>query len=240
MNVKQRRRFDMFARVDRFGIAHGDAFPRNSAGRQLFNMLRDILARLSEHSVVQASGHRQEQIGTAAKTSARESLYAAMCAISRTARALAINRPGFRGKFRLPSRESDQALIASARVFAGNARRLSSGFVAYGLRSGFVGDLSGAIARFEHAIAHRDANRRAHATARTGIDAALVKASSIVRQLDAVVFNVMGEDAVALENWRRARRLARLRTPNDRRPRRARARLTVIQPQHEKVVQTPL
>jgi hypothetical protein len=232
MNVKQKRRYDMIARVDRFGIAHAGAFPHGSVGRQLFAALRESLARLPNECAAQAAGRNRAREGTANKAAARESLYAALSSINRTARALAIDRPGLRGKFRLPSQESDEALVAAARAFAGDAKRWAPVFVAYGLRAGFVDGLHAAVTRFEHAIAERAAGRRAHVAARAGIDAALADSFVTVRRLDAVVFNVLGDDVAALEGWRRARRVVWRRTSKDRRPRRPKARLTVIQPDH--------
>jgi hypothetical protein len=239
MNVKQKRRYDMFTRVDRFGIEHARAFPRGSIGRQLFATLREPLARLPNEFAAQALGLNRAREGTADKAAARTSLYAALGAINRTARALAIDRPGLRGKFRLPSRESDEALVAAARAFAGNAQRWAPIFIAYGLRTGFVEELRAVVARFEHAIAYRAEGRRAHVTARAAIDARLADLFVIVRRLDAVVVNVLGEDAAALEMWRRARKIARRRASKDRPRRGMKARLTVIQPHHAEMGGVP-
>lgn len=234
MNVKQKRRYDMFTRVDCFGIAHAPAFPSGSVGRQLFDALHESLDGLSHESGAQALGRKQARAGTVNKATARHSLFAALVAINRTARALAIDRPGLRGKFRLPSRESDEALVSAARAFAGDAPRWAPIFVAYGLRAGFVDDLRAVLARFERAVADRSTGRRAHITARAGIEAGLAHSFVIVRRLDAVVVNVLGEDVAVLESWRRARRIARRRLSKDRPSRRTKARSTVIQRQDEK------
>jgi hypothetical protein len=220
----------MFSRVNRFGSAHARAFPRGSVGYQLFAGLRESLSRLMGEYVAQDAGRSKASAGTAHKTAARKSLYAALVAMNRTARALAIDRPGLRGKFRLPTRDNDDALVAAARAFAADAQRFASIFVAYGLRAGFADDLRAAVARFEQAIAERAAGRRAHAMARAGIEAILADSFVAIRRLDAVVVNVLGEDVAALGAWRRARRMPRWRPSKDRRPRRAGARPTVIQP----------
>jgi hypothetical protein len=225
MNVKQRIRLEMFQRVDGFGIAHASAFHPSTAGRHLFDELQRTLAVLPNEDSAQVSGRRRAREGTAARLAARQALKAALEAISRTARALAVERPGFRRKFRLPSGEADDALLVAARAFAGDARKLMRYFVAYGLPDSFVDDLCGAVARVERAIADRAAGRRAHIAAYAGLNAALARAFSIVRQLDAVVLNVLGTDAAALRAWRRARRVPRRRSKDRRRPRSGASRL---------------
>jgi hypothetical protein len=234
MTVKQKCRYDMLTRVNRFGVAHAAAFQAASVGAQLFAALRESLVRLPNEFGAQANGYGRAREAMANKLAARESLYAALCALNRTARALAIDRPGLRGKFRLPSRDSDEALVAAARMCAGDAKRWTPIFVAYGLRAGFVDDLRAGIARFERAIADRTASRRAHVTARAGIEATLADSCATVRRLDAVVPNVLADDGAALGAWRRARRIAWRRPSKDRPARRTKARPTVIQPQNEK------
>jgi hypothetical protein len=230
LTIKQRRRYDLFMRVDRFGRAHARAFPGGSVGCQLFAGLHESLSRLWGEFVAQAAGRSNARDGTANKTAARKSLYAALLAMNRTARALAIDQPGLRGKFRLPTQDSDAALVAAARRFAGDAKRWAPIFVAYGLPAGFADDLRAAVARFEQAIAERTASRRAHVMARAGIEAILADSFATIRRLDAIVVNVLGQDIAALGAWRRARRMPRRRPSKDRRPRRSGARPTVIQP----------
>ena len=232
MNVKQTRRSDMLKRVHRFGIEYSDTFPLRSTGRQLFDAVRETLAQLPHQDVTHMTGRNQARAGTADKNAARESLRAALAAVNRTARAVAIERPGFSRRFRLPSREGDRALLAAARATAAAARTLKHRFVAYGLRASFVDDLHGAIARFEQAVARRAAGRRVHIGARASLDAALMRAFSMVRRLDAIVVNVLGEDTVAMKQWRQARRVARRRASKARRSRHATAKLTVIKPDH--------
>lgn len=211
MNVKQIRQADMLESVSRFGFTYADAFRPPSAGGQLFAALREALNELLHQETAQDSGRSQAREGTLEKKAARESLRTAIVAISRTARALAVERPGFKRKFRLPLGEADHVLLAAARAFAGDARRLASHFVAYGLRDGFVDDLLSSAARFELAIASRAEGRRGHIAARAALNAALARAFSIVRRLDAVVTNVLADAVAPLEEWRRARRVVRRR-----------------------------
>jgi len=234
MTVKQKCRYDMFTRVNRFGVAHATAFPPASVGAQLLAALRESLSRLSNEFAAQADGYGRARDATTNKVTARASLYAALFALNRTARALAIDRPGLRGKFRLPSKDSDEALVAAGRTFAGDAQRWAPIFVAFGLRAGFVDDLRAAIVRFEHAITERTASRRAHVTARAGIEATIANSFATVRRLDAVVVNVLVDDVAAIGAWRRARRIAWRRPSKDRPARRTKAAPTVIQRQHEK------
>jgi len=208
MSIKQRRLFEMLNRVDHFGRAHTDVFPPGSIGGQLFKALRDALTGLTMRYLGRASRRNQARDGFANDGAARDELQARLRALCRTARSLAIGAPEGKRPFRLPRRGGDEGLITAARAMAADARRSKGRFAAYGLH---LDDLDRAIAAFERACADRVERRRARGAASKDLEAALARAFSIVRRLDAVVTNVLADAVPPLEEWRRARRIVRRR-----------------------------
>ena len=208
MNIKQRRLFEMLNRVAHFGSTHTDVFPPRSTGGKLFTALRDALTGLTMQNVGLVSRRNQARNGVANDGAARDELQARLRALCRTARSLAIGAPEGKRPFRLPRRGGDEGLLTAARAMATDARRSKGRFAAYGLH---LDDLDRAIAAFERACAHRAERRRARIAAGKDLEAALARAFSIVRHLDAVVTNVLADAVPPLEEWRRARRIARRR-----------------------------
>jgi hypothetical protein len=208
MSIKQRRLFEMLNRVDHFGHAHTDVFPPRSTGGQLFKALRDALACLTTRYIGPVSRGNQARDGFVNDGAARDELQARLRALCRTARSLAIGAPEGKRPFRLPRRGGDEGLIVAARAMAADARRSKGRFAAYGLH---LDDLDRAIAAFERACADRAERRRARGAASKDLAAALARAFSIVRRLDAVVTNVLADAVPPLEEWRRARRVVRRR-----------------------------
>jgi hypothetical protein len=130
MTRMEMRRYGMLGRVRDFGQAHRDLFPESSVGGQAFATVAAAVAELSEHAVAKLSSARE---GIRAKTEARHGLIDRLEAIARTARAIAVDRPGFDDSFRLPRQHSDEALVTIARVFIQDAEATKDQFVAHGL-----------------------------------------------------------------------------------------------------------
>jgi hypothetical protein len=207
MSIKRRRLSEMLARVDFFGKRHADVFPPRSTGAQLFAALRNALATVRE----QEAGHserRKEARKSPADGAGRVELRTRLLALCRTARSLGVGAPGTNGTFRLPRRGGHHALLTAARKMVAVARKSNGRFRSYGL---CLDDVDRALTTFERAIADDAARRRARNDARAGVEAALARAFSIVRHLDAVVTNVLAADMPLFKRWRSARRIHRRR-----------------------------
>ena len=209
MNLKERRRFDMLARVYAFGVKRPDAFPPSTMGRTMFVEVGNIVTDVSQEAAARMSCERTLRTRTADRVSARKRLRKSLRAIHRTALALAIDAPGIDRRFRVPRSRGDRAWLATARAFALPAKELAPAFVAYGLPATFVDDLSADIGRLDRAIRDVAAARKARASARAQLRQHLRRAFVTLRRLDAVVPNVMRADPAELVSWRSARRLLR-------------------------------
>ncbi len=152
MNDSQNRKRETIVRVRDFGSGHASDFAATSLANQIFTQFATALTKLDELATSQASGIGASREGTSTREDAREELRRRMEAISRTARAIAIDTPGLEKLFRVPRGENDQIMLAAARAFAADAVPFAAQFVAHELPATFIDDLKASIANLEAAI----------------------------------------------------------------------------------------
>ena len=220
MNESDTRRYEMLVRVRDFGASHADRFPKATVGGQAFAAVIDAVAALSEHASSQVSAKASARQGTTSKTLNRRELRARMEAISRTARALALDVPALDETFKMPRSLADQVLLSTARAFARDAQPLSKQFVSHDLPKTFITDLERCIDQFEVSMHNQREGNDTHAAARVAIRTAMDAGFAAVRRLEAIVPNKVGDDAEAIALWERAHRVERRgpRSPRDAAP----------------------
>jgi hypothetical protein len=205
MNTVISRTYDMFVRVCAFHAERAPLFPSDSLGGEMFKQLGEVVAQLTTAITTQTSGVNSVQQATSSRTVAREALRASMQAISRTARAMALDTPGLENKFRLPRSGSDQALLITARSFAGDALALKAEFLRHELPVTVIEDLQADIADLEHAIGGQNTGRDTHVTATASIETVVERGMHAARKLDAIVRNKFRDDPATLAAWGSAR-----------------------------------
>jgi len=210
MKVTDMRRYEMLVRVRDFGAAHTDLFPPDSLSGRMFAAVHAAVATLSDHAVSRLSSLGAARGAAATKAAAFGVLHSAIEAIHATARALAGDTPGVSGKFRLPSGQAEQTLLATGRAYARDAEPFASAFIAHGLSATFLADLTKAVATLETAIRDHRASRDADVAARTSFDAALQAGMNAVARLDALVRNRLHDDPATRAVWERVRRVERV------------------------------
>ncbi len=207
MNDSENRKRETIVRVRDFGTGHAGDFAATSLANQIFNQFATALTKLDELAASQASGAPRE--GTSTRDDAREELRRRMEAISRTARAIAIDTPGLGEKFRVPRGENDQTLLAAARAFAADAVPFAAQFVAHELPATFIDDLKASIANLEAAIGDQSGAVGGRVGARAGIAAILEEATIALRKLDPIIRNKYANDPATLAEWTSASHIER-------------------------------
>jgi hypothetical protein len=177
------------------------AFPPTTLGGELFTRLSTVINELDTHTTAQASGRNSTLQSSTSKAAARDELRRDLEAISRTARVMASSTPGLEDKFRAPRSVSDQALLATARAFAADAQPLAGEFIARGLPTDFLADLSADIEEFEQVINLKIQKRESQVTATAAIDNTLERGVNIVRELDVIMRNQLTNDPASLAAW---------------------------------------
>ena len=200
------RRQQMLERVRAFGATYRDRFPAESAALRMFAAVAESVDALRRHSTSEISGHHGEREGSASKATARAALRRRLSAISRTARAAAIDRPGLDGRFRIRFDCSDERLLSHARAFVAAARPLARVFTAYDMPSTFLAQLQTEIDLFDRAIRAREASRGCRVAAQASIGAEIRKGVQEARRLAAILPHSV-QDPALLAIWNEARRI---------------------------------
>jgi hypothetical protein len=207
MNVKARQLYEMLVRVNSFGETHAERFPAGTMGRRVFATLGHSVREVIDCAAAQQSRQGKARGATGRKTAARQALRKQLEAIHRTARALALDLPGFDLKFRIPRGNGDQRLLRASREIARHATERAAEFADHGLPPAFLDHLAASANRFEEALRDRTVSREARAAAGVSLKTSLNSGLRAVRRLDAVVPNLLGEDPAAIAAWRSARRV---------------------------------
>ena len=176
-------------------------------GEEAFAAVVAAVNDLNRHAATQFSSRREARGGASTGTAAYRRLVETLDAISRTARAVELDTPGARDRFRVPRGKGRLAIVSAARAFANDVEPLAGQFIAHGMAADFVAQLTAKIAGVEQALHEREAGRELSASSRASMKAAIQSGLAAVKRLDAIIVNVLGDDAAAMASWTVARRV---------------------------------
>jgi hypothetical protein len=200
---------EMFIRSHGFVAARPTVFPATSRAGEINAQLATVIAKLRQHAATQSSSTRSSREETKLKSTRLDALQEDLEAIYRTARAIALNRPGFDEKFRLPKNKGSQSWLAAARAIADEAEPSKEDFIRLGLPANFLEDLRSDITEIEEII-HRQGQASGEGVAASAaIDEAIEEGMKLVRELDAIIRNVYRDDPATLAEWTSARHIER-------------------------------
>ena len=168
--------------------------------------LDELLTILTEQSTEQDTAHRGARGGTARLHQLREKLRKEhMEPIAAIAQLTLWDVPEFVALRAPNAHVRASEFLASARAMARAAAIHKEAFVNRGLPPTFLDDLESAIATLEEAPSYRanDLMRRALATQK--LEQAAKQGAVILRVLDALVRQAVGNDAILMRGWQAAR-----------------------------------
>lgn len=210
MNDSQRRRYERGARVRDFAETVKSSFPAGSKGAQSAARVRELVERVAALDASRATNTRAAREGTSGKGEAREALRALLSQISRTARAVSLDDPALKEKFRLPGgNPNTQALVSASRSFLAEATPLKAQFVGYGMGDDFLEALAAKIADFEGHATRQHTGASARVADAAAIDAALDDLDDEIARFDTISRNTLADNAAALAALQSARRVER-------------------------------
>jgi len=207
MTTTEKRKHEMLVRVRDFGLARGDRFPKATLGAEAFAAVDAAVNNLNQHGATEFSSRRKARGGASTDTAAYRALVEMVEAISLTGRAVALDTPGADDRFRVTKAQGRRGIMNAARAFARDAEPLASQFIAHGMPEDFVAQLKAKIAGFEQVLHEREARKELNASSRASMNSALESGLAAVQRLDAIVSNVLGDDAAAMASWAVARRI---------------------------------
>lgn len=209
MNDHEKNQHATAARVRDFGAQHPTLFPAAGLAGQLMAAIGSTVTELDSHATTHVSSASQARQGTASKSSAREALREDLEAINRTAHVMAFDTPGLDNKFRIP-RGGDQDLLTAARAYVVDATPIKDDFIRFGLPADFIEDLSADIAAFEQATTVQNQSMQQKTASTAAIDDSISRGMKALKQLDAVMRNVLRDDVEMLTAWMTASRVERV------------------------------
>lgn len=218
MNIVSRLRLEMFERVDQWGVAHPTYIPASSHVADIFAVVAAAIAEIESKAAVQVSESGSARATTTTKSFARTHLQELVEEINRIARAASMTIPGVLDKFRMPSSDSDQALLATARAFATNAEPLKPEFIKRGLAATFLTEFGDAISDFDDKIGDRDSRHESKVAATAGLDEPFDRGMNAVLELRLIMPSILKEDQPALAAWRSASHVERHSSRKDPKP----------------------
>ena len=211
MNDRQRRRQERVAQVRDFTTTVKISFPAGSKGAASIERINQLVERVAALAASYETNRRVVRTGTDGKSEAREALRALLSAIGRTARAIGMDNPDVRGKFRLPDNNpNNQTLVSTARSFLAEATPLKAQFIEYGMSADFLDVLDAKIKEFESHAEQQHTGQSSRVADRAAIDAALDEADAEIARFDAIVRNKFANDPATLAAWETARHTERV------------------------------
>jgi hypothetical protein len=208
MTKAQRYRYEMFGRVDDFGTANVELFPASSKGGQMFAEVRAAVTAVGEHlkdrDLARAEARR-------VKATTRRAVTDYMKVIAATARRVTFEEP-VPSPFRRGGSNSNAALLAKARLFIDEAKTREARFVEFGMPPTFISDFTALVDQLAEAVSVRNNGRAWRQRAQMGIEAAIVKGTEAIQNLDVIVPNALRLDPVRTGHWMGARRIQGVRS----------------------------
>lgn len=216
MNTRNMLRQERLSRVSTFGIEYRDDIPAGSEAIQRFANIAAICARLDLDKVGQLREPTNLQ-------TLLDALWLDFKDIARTARAIAIDLPGFAGPYRLPDEPTHQAIKTHAdsllarledrptdtpAILAEKAA-LRAKFIQQFIPADFVQDLRADRDAIEEKNAARTADNLEGVQSTENIEVYLLKGGEEVTRLDAMMQNLYRRDAAKLHAWLTASRVHR-------------------------------
>lgn len=208
MDTQQQKRFNMFLRVQQFGVEHAGIFAENTYGGRLFLEIGQIVSEMVKGIAGQNEGEKRSALSKLSK--AKKALVEDLQAIARTGQTMAGEYPELVGKFRLVTPLANAELLGAARAFAGFAEPYRANFIERNLPANFLEDLEADILVFEAAMRDRIAVFNQRTAASRAIRTGATKGMDSVKRLDAVVRNTFRGNPVKLDEWKRAKALNRV------------------------------
>jgi hypothetical protein len=209
MNLKARLRFEMFERVDQWRITHPADLPPASHVADIFAVVTAAIAEIEGKAAAQVSESGSARATTTTKSFARTRLQDLVEEINRIARATSMTIPGVLDNFRMPSSDSDQALLATARAFLTNAGPLKSEFIKRGLAETFLTELEEAITDFYEKIGDRNSRHESQVAATADLEGPFDRGMTAVLELRLIMPSILKDDQPALAAWRSASHVER-------------------------------
>jgi hypothetical protein len=205
MNDRETRRYDMFGRVQTFGLDRAADFAAGSKAKGHFTALTQIIQDLAVERAKQSGGR------ATAKEVLVEALRLDLRDITRTARAIDREEPGFADKFRAPVSDNPRAVLTAAAAMLQELEKpgVPAKFIAYELPADFVQDLKDDLAAIAAADTAMESDDQEGVASTAGVGRLIKAGTGEVAHLDAIIRNKYSRKVEPLRAWESASHVER-------------------------------
>ncbi|MBV9657590.1 MAG: hypothetical protein JO295_05715 [Verrucomicrobia bacterium] len=212
MTKRETNRRDMFRRVAKFGADRPAKFPAAKLSGKSFAAVAAAADTLDAAEKGQVTGSGSQQSATANAATLTDALRLDILKVVRTARAVALDEPGFEKEFLPPDDNSVATLLATARAFIeklNDADTLKK-FTDHDFDATTILDRMEVNADdLAAAGTDQDTGSSGHVTATQAAHRAVQSGMKACLRLDAIVDNVLGDDPDEIARWHQARHTLR-------------------------------
>ena len=205
MNDRETRRYDLFSRVQTFGIGNAVDFAAGSKAAGHFARLAQIIRDLDGEKARQGGG------SATAKDVVFDSLRLDLQAIARTARAIDAGEPGFADRFRSAESAARNVLLtaadASVRELADPV--VAAKFIACELPADFVAELADDVAAIRSAESSMQSDDPAGVASTAAVGRLIRAGMAEVMQRAAIINDKDARSPARLRAWDRTRHIER-------------------------------
>ncbi|PYS47286.1 MAG: hypothetical protein DMF68_16430 [Acidobacteria bacterium] len=203
MNDEQRRHQERLGRVRDHADNLADPFPATSRGGLALAAIKEIITEAETLDAARVSNTSAARQATSMRKDARVALRAQITALNKTGRAIGIDHPEFKDKFRTPATNlNDQDLLALARSLLQEVTPIKALFIEYDMPADFLETLAASINRFDEAINQQNTGMGGRSQSSAGIDAAHARSDAELEKLNAAMLNKYSNDPAALAAWK--------------------------------------
>jgi hypothetical protein len=201
MKSRDANTLNMLISVRQYGRTRADRIPANTAAPELFAAADKALTDMQQHSAAQAQHTRAAREKTTHKNAGLDTLCEMMETFRRTALTMGEGKSGMSEKFRLPKTKRAQDWLAAARGFINEAESLKDEFIKRGIAPTFFDAFRAQIQEVEKSMDDRAQKAAAQVLDTVKVAEAAEHGRRIVRELDAVMRNILAGDHAALAEW---------------------------------------
>jgi|ERR1017187_347782 hypothetical protein len=188
--------------VDTFGDANALDFPAPTTGGAQFALVKAAVTATKGLGADQVTAGEESHGGVLDEAALRLKLHGDLLGINTAAHSLALlGTVGLEGKFHMPRKNGDQALLNAARAFATDAVPFQAQFIGLKLAATFITDLNQDIDDFEKALKAHGSGKGKKAKATTGIEKTIHDAGIALHVLNTVVPNTYKDNPAKRAEW---------------------------------------
>lgn len=211
MSKRDFARQDMFSRVARFGAAHKAKMPASRLSGQNVAIVAECAVGMDAALQGKVVHVGEEKEATVTGATLADALRLDEGRVMRTARAIALDEPGFEKNFLPAEGRGDDALITTARAFLAKLADPATlkKFTDHDLPEAVLDRLEVNADDLEKANAGQTDAGTGHVTATQSADLLGRRGMKACLRLDAIVANLFEDDPETMTEWTRARHVNR-------------------------------